>query len=126
MTKRPDIHKMKDPQEFRNYYYLLSELKAFCKETGLPSSGSKDELTERIHLFLKTGETLTPVKKAVKSKTITTTTPDTVIEENIKCSEVHRAFFKEIIGPGFGFNVAFQKWLKENSGKTYSDAVAAY
>lgn len=42
------------------------------------------------------------------------------------CSELHRAFFKEKIGPQFTFNVAFQKWLKSNAGKTYADAIRAY
>ena len=42
------------------------------------------------------------------------------------CSEVHRAFFREQIGDSFSFNVAFQKWLKTNTGRTYRDAVAAY
>lgn len=35
-------------------------------------------------------------------------------------------FFKEHIGNGFSFNVAFQKWLKSNTGKTYADAITAY
>ena len=42
------------------------------------------------------------------------------------CSEKHRAFFREHIGSGFSFNVAFQKWLKNNTGKTYKEAIAAY
>lgn len=42
------------------------------------------------------------------------------------CSEKHRAFFKAAIGAGFSFNVAFQKWLKSNGGKTYQDAIEAY
>ena len=39
-------------------------------------------------------------------------------------AELHRAFFKREIGDSFSFNVAFQKWLKSNSGKTYADAIA--
>ena len=49
-----------------------------------------------------------------------------MIEPNIVCSEKHRAFFKEKIGKTFSFNVAFQKWLKSNAGKTYADAIQAY
>lgn len=40
--------------------------------------------------------------------------------------EKHRAFFKQVIGKSFSFNVLFQKWLKQNTGKTYSDAINAY
>ena len=51
---------------------------------------------------------------------------DTKIEANFVCSEKHRAFFREYIGNSFSFNVAFQKWLKSNTGKTYKEAIAAY
>ena len=51
---------------------------------------------------------------------------NTKIEPNFVCSEKHRAFFKEHIGNSFSFNVAFQKWLKSNTGKTYKEAIVAY
>ncbi|MDR3075183.1 MAG: DUF6434 domain-containing protein, partial [Candidatus Methanoplasma sp.] len=50
----------------------------------------------------------------------------TVIEENIACSEKHRAFFKSQIGDGFKYNVEFIQWLRDNPGKTYSDAVGQF
>ena len=34
--------------------------------------------------------------------------------------------FREHIGNAFSFNVAFQKWLKGNTGKTYKEAITAY
>ena len=48
------------------------------------------------------------------------------IETDFVCSEKHRSFFKKHIGNGFSFNVAFQKWLKSNTGRTYKEAIAAY
>ena len=51
---------------------------------------------------------------------------DMKIEPDFVCSEKHRAFFREVIGTGFSFNVAFQKWLKSNTGKTYREAIDAY
>ena len=39
------------------------------------------------------------------------------------CSEKHREFFKKKIGDSFFFPVVFQKWLKENAGKSYKDAI---
>lgn len=53
-------------------------------------------------------------------------TLNTIIEENLVCSEKHRAFYKKQIGNSFSFNVTFQKWLKNNSGKTYQDSIVAY
>lgn len=124
--KRPDLNKNLDVKTFREFYYLKEELVNFCKENGLPSTGGKIEITERIARFLDTGE-ITPLardkKATVKAGDIDL---NTEIESGFVCSEKHRAFFKEHIGAAFSFNVAFQKWLKSNTGKTYKDAIAAY
>ena len=42
------------------------------------------------------------------------------------CSQKHRAFYQEHIGKSFSFPVAFQKWLKNNAGKTYQDSIDVY
>ncbi|MBP3922430.1 MAG: SAP domain-containing protein [Ruminiclostridium sp.] len=126
MSERPTLNKELDSKTFKSYYYLKEELLSFCRENSLPTSGGKAELTERIALFLDTGTISASVQsKRVKSD-IGAITEAVVIEENIVCSEKHRAFFKERIGKSFSFNVAFQKWLKANAGKTYGDAVNAY
>lgn len=126
MNERTELNKELDATAFRSFYYLKQELADFCKENGLPTTGSKAELTDRIAHFLDTGNVL---KSSAKRKTpvnIGTLTEDTVIEQNIVCSEKHRAFFREKIGKSFSFNVLFQKWLKANTGKTYGDAIRAY
>ena len=126
MSQRPELSWALDGTAFRNFYYLKQELAGFCKENGLPTSGSKAELTDRIAYFFDTGKVL---KASVERKTlenIGTLTEDTVIEPNIVCSEKHRMFFCEKIGKGFSFNVPFQKWLKASAGKTYGDAIRAY
>lgn len=92
----------------------------------MPTSGGKLEITERIAHFLDTGEIFSAKRVQKKAQTITDITEETPIESDFVCSEKHRAFFKEHIGNSFSFNVAFQKWLKSNSGKTYADAIAAY
>lgn len=126
MTERPDLDKLSDSKTFREFYYLKEELVDFCRKNGLPVSGGKIEISDRIGYFLDTGKvmpTSTVKRNAVK---IVDITEDTQIEENFVCSERHRAFFKEHIGSTFSFNVAFQKWLKGNAGKTYKEAIAAY
>ena len=119
MTNRPDLNKKLDSKTFRNYYYLKEELIDFCRENGLPVSGGKIEITDRIAHFLDTGEVLSIPKPKKKAPVISGIDEDTRIETDFVCSEMHRAFFKEHIGNSFSFNVAFQKWLKSNSGKTY-------
>lgn len=126
MTERPVLDKTTDSKVFREFYYLKEELVNFCRENGLPASGGKIELTERIAHFLDTGEVLAAPAAKKRAAVISEIHEDMRIEENFVCSERHRAFFKEQIGAGFSFPVAFQKWLKSNAGKTYKEAIAAY
>lgn len=127
MTERPTLTLELKSQEFLEYYYLKEELVKFCRDNGLSTSGGKKDITERIAYYLDIGEIKNSSgKSSTKKMKITNITDDSIIEENIVCSEVHRAFFKSKIGESFSFNVAFQKWLKTNAGKTYGDAVDAY
>ena len=124
---RPKLEIGLDADTFLNYYYLKEELVDFCRENGLPVSGGKLELTQQIESFLRTGE----VKKVTSPRRtsqadVEVLSEDSIIEEYFVCSEKHRAFFKDRIGKSFSFNVDFQKWLKQNSGKTYRDSIAAY
>lgn len=126
MENRPKLDKSTDIKTFRAYYWLKEELVQFCKMNSLPTSGSKAEISDRIACYLDTGMIMpvqTKRKSGVKTPRIT---EETEIESGFVCSEVHRAFFKDHIGPTFTFNVPFQKWLKANAGKTYKDAIDAY
>ena len=126
MNDRTALDRNLDSKTFRDYYYLKEELVNFCRENGIPVSGGKIEITDRIAYFLDTGKILSATTKRKKATEISTISEDTEIEANFVCSETHRVFFREHIGSGFSFNVAFQKWLKTNAGKTYGDAVDAY
>ena len=126
MSDRPELTTELKRKEFLEYYFLKEELVCFCRENGLPSSGGKAELTERIAYFLDTGKIKAAKPVRTQKHKISTITRDSTIESDFVCSELHRAFFKREIGESFSFNVAFQKWLKSNAGKTYADAIAAY
>jgi len=127
-TNRPEITGEMDSTTFLGYYYLKEELVLFCRKNGLPVSGSKTEITERIVKFLDTGSVPRPTstKARRRAKTIPDLTKSGTIEADLVCSEKHRAFFRKEIGAGFSFNTAFQRWLKSNAGKTYGDAITAY
>lgn len=126
MDKKTQLTYIKDSKTFKTFYFLKEELVEFCRKNGLSTNGSKEDLNERISLYLDKGIKTTTNKKAKKAIKIATITENSVIESPFVCSELHRAFFKEKLGKGFSFNVAFQKYLKENSGKTYNDALIAY
>lgn len=58
MTERPDLTKQLDNKTFSQFYYLKEELVDFCRQNGLPTSGSKLEIANRIVCFLDTGKIL--------------------------------------------------------------------
>ncbi len=128
MSERPALTKEIDSSTFLDYYYLKEELVKFCRENGLPVSGSKNELTKRIADFLDTGtiSCSTAGHTKSRSKVISEITKSSVIEAGFVCSEKHRDFFRKEIGSSFSFTVPFQKWLKSNPGRSYAEAVAAY
>ena len=126
IDERPDLDLGLSAEIFRQYYYLKEELVDFCRRNNLQATGSKSELSERIAVFLKSGKRTRAEHKTQKTQSAGEIKPNSTIEENFVCSEKHRAFFKEQVGKSFSFNVAFQKWLKSNAGKTYADAIAAY
>lgn len=123
---RPKLDSNLDSELFRQYYYLKEELVEFCRSNGLQTTGSKSELSERIVKYLDTGEKSISKRDKRKTTIINEITLDTIIEDNFVCSEKHRKFYKEHIGNSFSFNVLFQKWLKNNNGKTYRDSIDAY
>lgn len=127
MSDRPNLDKELDSRIFLDYYWLKNELVDFCRKYNLPTSGGKQELTDRIAYFLDTRK-VKPASATVKraGSFIGEISENSIIETDFVCSEKHRAFFKEHIGKSFSFNVLFQKWLKANSGKTYKDAINAY
>lgn len=125
--KRPLLIADLDAQVFRRYYYLKEELIVFCRENGLVISGSKLQLTERIVFFLETGKQMRVAgSRKSGTKIPDTITLDTLIGNNMVCSEKHRIFFRQQIGPSFTFRVPFQKWLKLHAGSTYAEAVKAW
>ena len=126
MEMRPELSKDMDGQTFRSFYYLKEELVAFCRNQGLPTAGGKIELTDRIAHYLDTGEAVAAKSLSRSTARTGVIAPSSAIEPNFVCTEQHRAFFLQHIGPGFHFNVPFQKWLKANPGKTYEQAIEAY
>ena len=126
MPERPILDRKLDSKTFRDFYYLKEELVDFCRKNGMPTSGGKIEITDRIAYFLDTGKVLSASTSSKKTVVIATIQEDEKIEQNFVCSEKHRAFFRKRIGNSFSFNVTFQKWLKTNTGKTYKEAIIVY
>jgi hypothetical protein len=116
VDKRPGLTRGLSSQSFREYYYLKSELMEFCRKERLSASGSKAELTDRIETYLQTGER-TATSKPIEGKSSGSPemSPDSVIEENFRCSERHRDFFKSVIGDSFKFNLILRPWKESDA-----------
>ncbi|MGN7476301.1 DUF6434 domain-containing protein [Solibacillus silvestris] len=124
---RPSLTKSIQLNDFLNYYWLKEELTQFCQEHGLSTSGSKEDITDRIKIYLQTGEIVKPARKRSPKKTAADNdlTLDTIIADGHKCSQNVRYFFKSHI-PNFHFSTYIQNYFKENIGKTYKDVINAW
>ncbi|MDQ0229293.1 DUF6434 domain-containing protein [Metabacillus malikii] len=126
---RPILSKDIHVDTFKDYYWLKEELQTFCRENGISASGSKNEISTRVEMFLQTGKIIKPKRitrdKQKVAETDTTLSLDTVITEGHRCSQNVRAFFKSVI-PKFHFSTYIQNYFKDNIGKTYQDVVNAW
>lgn len=125
---RPKLTDNISVQSFKDYYWLKEELQDFCRTHGISASGSKTEITDRIEIFLETGEITSPLRKqssARKTEQHNALSLETIITEHHRCSQEVRAFFKSVI-PKFHFSTYIQNYFKSNIGKTYRDAVEAW
>jgi hypothetical protein len=128
---RPALTTQLKAEEFVQFYWLKAELIRFCSAHSIPQAGSKQDITTRIAFFLQNGyPPATIPRKGKMSKGFNwdkdPLTLQTIITDRYKNSQRVRDFFKECIGPHFSFNVVFLQWMKDNTGRTLSDAVEAW
>jgi hypothetical protein len=128
--ERPSLNNSISVADFQDFYWLKEELVAFCRSNGINTTGGKQELANRIVVYLQTGKIVKTVpKEKTKSKFDWNNAEidlDTAITDNYKNSENVRAFMKREIGSYFHFNTAFVKWTKQNVGKTMREAIAEW
>ncbi|QUJ77359.1 hypothetical protein KDD17_04985 [Sulfitobacter albidus] len=129
METRPDIHEVTTGAELRRWYWLRAELADALRDRGLPVSGNKHVLLDRLATFLDTGDVLRPKPRAQRSDFdwhSAPLDPTTVITDSYRNTQNVRRFFRDHAGAGFKFNIAFMTWMRENTGRTLADAVEAY
>jgi hypothetical protein len=128
---RPELSKQLSLTDFNDFCWLKAELIEFCKSVGIPSSGGKIDIANRIRHYITTGQVIEREKKTVKIKPSFNwdkekLTRNTIITDNYKNGENVRHFFIEEIGARFSFNIIFIKWMKDNIGKTLGDAIVEW
>ncbi len=127
-TSRPSLTKKTKADEFLSFYWLKKELIKFCALHSLSTTGSKEELTKRISLYLTIGKS-TPNSTVFKAGVKDSDNPLTLstIVKHYKNDKKTRDFFIKYIGPQFHFNSYLRQFnkqaFKNNHNLTYGDLI---
>lgn len=127
-ASRPPLSLSITPDEFGRWYWLKSELRVFCRSLGLPTGGSKDDLSARIVAALSGRKVRRQPRSspAAPAAMPTRFTPTTVIGKVWRCTADLRRYFESVHGKGFRFSAAIREIIRHGEGKTLADASAAY
>ena len=100
MVTRPNLTKKISIKDFKDFYWLKSELINFCREIEISSSGGKIEITNRILEYLETGKvTKKPITKKTKlPKATQPITEETIIGIEYRTYKEKKEFLKSKIG----------------------------
>ena len=125
---RPKFENIETGNEFNTWYWLKSEMVDILRKSGLPSTGRKFELRDRIMFALDNGGRSKSEPKRRKAKSHFNwareeLTNGTRITDNVSFGPNFRNFMKSRIGDKFSCNSDFMDWVKENEGKTLEQAV---
>lgn len=128
---RPKFEDIKTGKEFNQWYWLKDEMVEICKRAGLPSTGRKFDLRDRIMYALDNHGKVKPQTKKKKAKSTfnwakSELTLETTITDNVSFGPNFRRFMKSEIGNHFSCHSDFMDWVKDNKGKTLRDAVTEY
>lgn len=129
--QRPKFEDIETGAAFNNWYWLKAEMVEICKQSGLPHSGTKVVLRERIMYALDHNGQLQPSVAENKRHSKfnwakADLSLDTVITDNITFGPNFRKFMQQQISSCFSCHSDFMDWVKANVGKTLADAVAQW
>ena len=124
----PPLDNRLTAEVFRQHYYDKKTLMKFCRDMGIPASGLKNDLNDRIDTFLRDGTVLTvrPAKRAKRSDSDEGLSLSQHVV-NYKSDLITREFFQTHIPEFTGFSALVQKQIKQRLSKdesfTYADAL---
>lgn len=126
---RPPLTPHISSADFQQFYWLKQELVAFCREQKLPTTGSKQQLTERINHYLNPSlpaPAIPPAGSIPLTPMPTHFTRQSIIGPGWRCSQALRAFFEQELGPQFHFNGVMRDFIKNSPGRTLEEAIQAW
>ncbi|MER2133796.1 MAG: hypothetical protein ABS910_03865 [Arthrobacter sp.] len=118
IPERPALSSSLGADEFRRWYWLKEELQAFARAQQIPTTGSKEQLAERVAAFLAGAPLPAPAAKPRRSRQrlVPPLTIQTVIPAGHPCSQVLREFFVHALGAGFRFDAPMREFFAANDG----------
>jgi len=126
MDTRPNLTIEISIKDFKDFYWLKTELMKLCKEIGISGSGGKIEISNRILEYLETGKVTKKVttKKTKLPKATQPLTEETIIGIEYRTYKEKKEFLKSKIGNHFHFTIHLLDYFKEKIGtKTYGDLI---
>lgn len=118
------------PKDFRDFYWLKTELQDFCRKQGLSTSGGRREIADRIETFLRSGRRAQPAKATIavapaarqfNQASLQQFCFRTRVPAGFKCTQEARRFFETHVSPRFRFTVTLQQYIKAHPGITFAE-----
>ena len=126
MDTRPNLTKEISIKDFKDFYWLKSELTTFCRELKISSGGGKIEIANRISEYLETGKVTKKVttKKPKLPKATQPITEDTIIGIEYRAYKEKKEFLQSKIGKHFHFTIHLLDYFEKNARKkTYGELI---
>jgi hypothetical protein len=127
---RPPLTKKISINDLAGYYWLKEELADFCRENDISASGSKQELFDRVRMFIETGEKPAETKKTSSRKERGSMpkvfTRRSVIGPGWHCSQELRYFFEREIGESFHFDGVMRELIYHGAGLTLDEVIQSW
>lgn len=122
---KPALYAGMSAEEFGRHYRTVVELRAFARSIGVPTSGNKADLTDRISRALS-GQAPMRTSPSPRRTLPEPLGADTELVGNVVLSRQLRQWFIDQVGPGFRANQALREFLADGQGRTLGDALAVY
>jgi SAP domain-containing new25/Domain of unknown function (DUF6434) len=123
---RPPLKRGLSVVEFRRWYWMKHELVLFARQLGVSTAGDKPSLAARIESHL--GGIDTSVLPRSRRLTVSGRLPEpltvnTRLPPKQASSQQLKAWFREVIGPSFRFDIHMRTYISSNREKTLGDVV---
>ena len=124
--ERPLLTRRLSAAEFARWYWLKTELVAFCRELRISGAGSKPEINARISASLAGASAPARAQRRVRGQMPFTFRTETLIGAGWSCNPALGAFFRAQCGKTFRFNAAMRTFIHTQEGQPLSAAIDCY